>query len=134
MDSEDIVIKFHQKRGRIRDLGSGKNSSRIRIPDPGVKKALDPGSATLIFSHLAEFFPNLQTTGQFHRGGIIQGVLLYPLTPWKTPRKSTGEWDYRTRIISLLSSMKPGQPVLQGCQLKLKKNPLKTPDFSQKIP
>jgi hypothetical protein len=22
----------------------------------------------------------------------------------------------------------------QGCQLKLKKNPLKTPDFSQKIP
>jgi hypothetical protein len=23
---------------------------------------------------------------------------------------------------------------LQGCQLKLKKNPLKTPDFSQKIP
>jgi hypothetical protein len=30
------------------------------------------------------------------RGGIIQGVLLYTITPWKTPRKSMGEWDYRT--------------------------------------
>jgi hypothetical protein len=48
MDSEDIVRKFHQKRGRIRDPGSGKNSSRI--PDPGGKKAPDPGSgsATLV--------------------------------------------------------------------------------------
>jgi hypothetical protein len=36
MDSEDIVRKFHQKRGRIRDPGSGKNPSRIRIQ--GVKK------------------------------------------------------------------------------------------------
>jgi hypothetical protein len=36
MDSADIVRKFHQKRGRIRDPGSGKNPSRIRIP--GVKK------------------------------------------------------------------------------------------------
>jgi hypothetical protein len=50
----------------------------------------------------------LLTFGRFHRGGIIQGVLLYTLTPWKTPRKSMGEWDYRTRIIPLLSSMKPG--------------------------
>jgi hypothetical protein len=32
----------------IRDPGSGKNSSRIRIPDPGGKKAPDPGSATLV--------------------------------------------------------------------------------------
>jgi hypothetical protein len=31
----------------IRDLGSGKNL--FRIPDPGVKKAPDLGSATLIF-------------------------------------------------------------------------------------
>jgi hypothetical protein len=46
MDSEDIVRKFHQKRGRIRDPGSGKNSSRIRIPDPGGKKAPDPGSGS----------------------------------------------------------------------------------------
>jgi hypothetical protein len=34
MDSEDIVRKFHQKRGRIRDPSSGKNPSRIQ----GVKK------------------------------------------------------------------------------------------------
>jgi hypothetical protein len=34
MDSEDIVRKFHQKRGRIRD------------PDPGGKKAPDPGSGS----------------------------------------------------------------------------------------
>jgi hypothetical protein len=46
--------------------------------------------------------------GRFHRGGIIQGVLLYTMNPWKTTRKSTGEWDYRTRIIPLLLSMKPG--------------------------
>jgi hypothetical protein len=60
MDSEDIVRKFHQKRGRIRDPGSGKNSSRIRIPDPGGKKAPDPGSATLgsttlVSTSMAEF-------------------------------------------------------------------------------
>jgi hypothetical protein len=30
------------------DPESGKNSSRIRIPDPGGKKAPDPGSATLV--------------------------------------------------------------------------------------
>jgi hypothetical protein len=29
-------------------LGSGKNPSRTRIPDPGVKKAPDPGSGTLL--------------------------------------------------------------------------------------
>jgi hypothetical protein len=46
--------------------------------------------------------------GRFHRGGIIQGVLLYTMTPWQSPRKYMGEWDYRTRIIPLLSSMKPG--------------------------
>jgi hypothetical protein len=50
----------------------------------------------------------LITCGRFQRGGIIQGVLLYTMTPSKTPRKSMGEWDYRTRIIPLLSSMKPG--------------------------
>jgi hypothetical protein len=38
MDSEDIVRKFHQKKGP--DPESGKNSSRI--PDPGGKKAPDP--------------------------------------------------------------------------------------------
>jgi hypothetical protein len=29
-----------------KDPGSGKNSSRIRIPDPGGKKAPDPGSGS----------------------------------------------------------------------------------------
>jgi hypothetical protein len=33
----------------------------------------------------------------------------FTMTPWKTQRKSMVEWDYRTRIISLLSSMKPGR-------------------------
>jgi hypothetical protein len=41
MDSEGIVRKCHQKRGRIR---------KKFIPDPGGKKAPDPGSgsATLV--------------------------------------------------------------------------------------
>jgi hypothetical protein len=60
------------------------------------------GYTTVPSSHCVE------NCGRFHRGGIIQGVLLYTMTPWKTPRKSMGEWDYRTRIIPLLSSMKPG--------------------------
>jgi hypothetical protein len=46
MDFEDIVRKISSKKGpdsgsEIRDPGSGKNSSQIRIPDPrsrGVKK------------------------------------------------------------------------------------------------
>jgi hypothetical protein len=42
MDSEDIVRKFHQKRARIRDPGSGIRKKFI--PDPGGKKAPDPGS------------------------------------------------------------------------------------------
>jgi hypothetical protein len=40
--------------------------------------------------------------GRFHRGGIIQGVLLYTTNPWKTTIKSMREWDYRTKIIPLL--------------------------------
>jgi hypothetical protein len=42
MDSEDIVKKMSSKKRP--DPGSGKNSSRIRIPDPGGIKAPDPGS------------------------------------------------------------------------------------------
>jgi hypothetical protein len=38
--------KSHQKKYPL-DPGSGKNSSRIRILDPGGKKAPDPGPATL---------------------------------------------------------------------------------------
>ncbi len=32
----------------IRDLGSGIRKNLFRIPDPGVKKAPDPRSATLL--------------------------------------------------------------------------------------
>jgi hypothetical protein len=45
--------------------------------------------------------------GGFKEVGLSRGLLLYTMIPWKTPRKSMGEWDYRTRIILLLSSMKP---------------------------
>jgi hypothetical protein len=58
-------------------------------------------------------YARLLPYGRFHRGGIIQGALLYTMTPWKTPRKSMGEWDYRTRIISVLSSMKLGRSYLK---------------------
>jgi hypothetical protein len=53
--------------------------------------------------------------GRFHRGVIIQGVLLYTMPPWKTPRKSMGEWDNRTKIIPLLLSRKPGHCCIHGC-------------------
>jgi hypothetical protein len=36
------------------DPGSGKNL--FRIPDPGVKKAPDPGSATLVVDHILQEF------------------------------------------------------------------------------
>jgi hypothetical protein len=51
------------------------------------------------------------TKGQFHRATIIQEILLYTMNPSKTARKSMGEWDYRTRIIPLLLSMKPAKSV-----------------------
>jgi hypothetical protein len=44
MDSEYIVGKFHQKRGKIRDPRSGIGKKFIPDPDPGGKKAPDPGS------------------------------------------------------------------------------------------
>jgi hypothetical protein len=52
----------------------------------------------------------LSLMGGFIEVGLSRGVpvLLYTMTPRKTPRKSMGEWDYRTRIIPLLSFMKPG--------------------------
>ncbi len=37
-------------RSEIRDPGSGSEKNLFRIPDPGVKKAPDPGSATLHYS------------------------------------------------------------------------------------
>jgi hypothetical protein len=45
---QGFLRKSHQKHTPwIRDPGSGKKSFRIWIPDPGGKKAPDPGSATL---------------------------------------------------------------------------------------
>jgi hypothetical protein len=46
--------------------------------------------------------------------------------------------EYNTYAVETFSAYKEYRllvrPLLeQGCQLKLKKNPLKTPDFSQKI-
>jgi hypothetical protein len=35
MDAEDIVRKYHQKRGRIRDPRSGIRKKFIPDPDPG---------------------------------------------------------------------------------------------------
>jgi hypothetical protein len=53
--TQKIVNKFSKygfgirdPGSEIRDPGSGKNL--FRIPDPGVKKAPDPGSATLLGS------------------------------------------------------------------------------------
>jgi hypothetical protein len=42
---QGFLRKSHQKTYPL-DPGSGKNSSRIRIPDPGGKKATDPGSGS----------------------------------------------------------------------------------------
>jgi hypothetical protein len=61
MDSEDIVRKFHQKRGRIRDQEKIHPGSRIqgvkkhRIPDP------DPQHCTGI-SLSTEFASNIGTS------------------------------------------------------------------------
>ncbi len=55
-------------RSGIRDPGSGKNL--FRIPDPGVKKAPDPGSATLLF--------NIQYTATEHNSLSKKRKL----TPW----------------------------------------------------
>jgi hypothetical protein len=43
--TQKIALKNMGLGSGIRDTGSGKNL--FRIPDPGVKKAPDPGSATL---------------------------------------------------------------------------------------
>ena len=43
----------------IRDPGSGKNL--FRIPDPGVKKAPDPGSATLPKTMMIQATPEFET-------------------------------------------------------------------------
>jgi hypothetical protein len=41
------------------------------------------------------------------------------MNPSKTARKSMGEWDYHTRIIPLLSSMKPASNLFKKKKLKL---------------
>jgi hypothetical protein len=45
--TKKVVTKLSKYEFGIRDPGSGINP--FRIPDPGVKKAPDPGSATLLF-------------------------------------------------------------------------------------
>jgi hypothetical protein len=44
------------------DLGSGKNSSRIRIPDPGGKEAPDPGAGSATLPNILENSTVLHTT------------------------------------------------------------------------
>jgi hypothetical protein len=44
MNSEDIVRKFHQKRGRIRDPRSGIRKKFIPDPDPGSRGLKSTGS------------------------------------------------------------------------------------------
>ncbi len=48
LSSQKYRFGVRDPRSGIRDPGSGKNL--FRIPDPGVKKAPDPGSATLVRS------------------------------------------------------------------------------------
>jgi hypothetical protein len=50
------------------DPGSGKNL--FWIPDPGVKKAPDPGSATLVTLNIGKFFLRL-----IHSHGTDIGIL-----------------------------------------------------------
>jgi hypothetical protein len=79
MDSEDIVRKFHQKRGRIRDPRSGigkkfipGSGSRIhgvkkhRIPDS------DPGSGTL-----AQSFPAQTSSHEYWYRYRVLGCFLW---------------------------------------------------------
>jgi hypothetical protein len=54
----------------IRDPGSGKNL--FRIPDPGVKKAPDPGSATLFSS----YFGWLGLLGKNRNPDLDPGLLI----------------------------------------------------------
>ncbi len=64
----------------IRDPGSGKNL--FRIPDPGVKKAPDPGSgsATLILNlhkDMEENFSGHCFVDDFYQTGNLGSVCLY---------------------------------------------------------
>ncbi len=55
-------------------LGSGSGKNLFRIPDPGVKKAPDPGSgsATLVKSVKSlNYFLNLFNTVMLHRQSVI---------------------------------------------------------------
>ncbi len=55
--TQKIVGKLSKIRVGIRDPGSGKNL--FRIPDPGVKKAPDPGSGS---ATQATTLPDVSTT------------------------------------------------------------------------
>ncbi len=64
----------------IRDPGSGKNL--FRIPDPGVKKAPDPGSgsATLVFWIKSPIFSSKTKIRIQQKHGLIR-IQLIPLNP-----------------------------------------------------
>jgi hypothetical protein len=59
---QGFLRKSHQKTYPL-DPGSGKNSSRIRIPDPGGKKASDPGSGSATLVGTERLFWSYYITG-----------------------------------------------------------------------
>jgi hypothetical protein len=65
-----LKIWFWDPGSGIRDPGSGKNL--FRIPDPGVKKAPDPGSATLFSS----YFGWLGLLGKNRNPDLDPGLLI----------------------------------------------------------
>jgi hypothetical protein len=73
MDSEDIVRKFHQKRGRIRDPEKihPRSGSRIqgvkkhRIPDPRIRNTALIIQSKLPGSDIQYTDNSLQSSGKF---------------------------------------------------------------------
>ncbi len=86
----------------IRDPGSGKNL--FRIPDPGVKKAPDPGSgsATLLFRFLSDTHYCIsvfrEQTGNVCNCAIHDTVHVYPEHFASVVFKGAQAWPSRVRI------------------------------------
>ena len=75
-----IQIRIHntalscQKYGfGIRDLGSGKNL--FRIPDPGVKKAPDPGSGSATLEFIKD--ADMDLDGTKGTNGDVKGLQIH---------------------------------------------------------
>jgi hypothetical protein len=104
----ESIGRFH--RGGIQGGSSRQVESKIGLDDTEFNAATAGTSCTTVNG--GTFIIALDFSINFRQrpppGGIIQGVLLYTMTPCKTPKKTMGEWDYHTKIIPLLSSMKPG--------------------------